>query len=253
MKVLKVIKIGGKIVESEHELATFVKRFADIEGPKILIHGGGVIATRIGMKLGIEAKLKEGRRITDRKSLDVMTMVYGGLINKQLVAKLQAAGCNAVGLSGADLNIIKARKRAPHPVDYGWVGDIEEVNDVVLEELLKKGITPVLAPLTHDGKGHLLNTNADAIASFVAGAMSARWSSRLVLCFNQPGVMNKGKVISELNFLLYRHLRETGIVTDGMIPKLDLGFQAIRSGVQSVRITAFHSVHEESKGTVLIK
>ncbi len=252
MKVLKVIKIGGKVAEKENDLATFLDQFAKIEEPKILVHGGGAAATRIGKKLGIEAKMMDGRRITDRESLDVITMVYGGLINKQLVAKLQAKGCNAMGLSGADLNIIRAEKRTPEPVDYGWVGDIREVGHTTLERLLEQGITPVLAPLTHDGEGNLLNTNADAVASFVAEAMCSKWDTELVLCFDQAGVMNQEKVISELNLLLYRHLRDSGTVTDGMIPKLDLGFQALQSGVQNVRITAFSSLNDESKGTVLV-
>lgn len=252
MNPVKVIKIGGKVAESEKDLNIFLDQFTAIEGLKVLVHGGGTIATKVGEKLGIEAQMVEGRRVTDRETLDIITMVYGGLVNKQLVAKLQSMDCNAVGLSGADLNLIKSNKRNPEPIDFGWVGDIEKVDHQVLIALLESGITPVIAPLTHDGNGNLLNTNADAIASFVARALSQHAQTELILCFDQPGVLNEGKVITEMNLLLYRHLRDTGVITDGMIPKLDLGFEALSGGVKKVRVTGFNTLNNHDHGTVLV-
>ena len=234
MNPVKVIKIGGKVAESKEDLDIFLNQFTAVDGLKVLVHGGGPIATKIGEKL------------------DIITMVYGGLVNKQLVAKLQSMNCNAVGLSGADLNLIKSKKRNPEPVDFGWVGDIEKVDHQVLIALLESGITPVVAPLTHDGSGNLLNTNADAIASFVARALSEHAQTELVLCFDQPGVLNKGKVITEMNLLLYRHLRDSGVITDGMIPKLDLGFEALSGGVSKVTISGFNALNNHDQGTVLV-
>lgn len=252
MNPVKVIKIGGKVAESEEDLGIFLDQFTAIEGLKVLVHGGGTIATRVSEKLGIKAQMVEGRRVTDRDTLDVITMVYGGLVNKQLVAKLQSMDCNAVGLSGADLNLIRSNKRNPEPVDFGWVGDIEKVDHQVLIALLESGITPVVAPLTHDGNGSLLNTNADAIASFVARALSKHAQTELVLCFDQPGVLNEGKVITEMNLLLYRHLRDNDVITDGMIPKLDLGFEALSGGVKKVRVAGFNTLNNHDQGTVLV-
>lgn len=252
MNPVKVIKIGGKVAESKEDLDIFLNQFTAVDGLKVLVHGGGPIATKIGEKLGIKTQMVEGRRVTDQETLDIITMVYGGLVNKQLVAKLQSMNCNAVGLSGADLNLIKSKKRNPEPVDFGWVGDIEKVDHQVLIALLESGITPVVAPLTHDGSGNLLNTNADAIASFVARALSEHAQTELVLCFDQPGVLNKGKVISEMNLLLYRHLRNSGVITDGMIPKLDLGFEALSGGVTKVTISGFNALNNHDQGTVLV-
>jgi acetylglutamate kinase len=179
-------------------------------------------------------------------------MVYGGLVNKKIVSKLQALGVNAVGLSGADLNIIPAKKRNPDPIDFGWVGDVDKVNAEWITEFLNKDVVPVLAPLTHNGIGNMLNTNADTIASIMASALSNDFETELILCFEQEGVMNKGKLITEMNLLLYRHLKDTGIVTDGMIPKIDLGFSALKSGVKKVSIRSFKNVAEQNSGTKLI-
>ncbi len=251
-EILKVVKIGGKVAEHDATLESFLRDFAEIKGPKLLVHGGGVIATKIGEKLGIKSEMVEGRRITDRATLDVVSMVYGGLVNKKIVAGLQALDINAIGLTGADLNIIQAKKRDVKPVDFGWVGDIEKVNGSALFGLIESDVVPVLAPLTHDGFGNMLNTNADAIASFVASALCKEMETELLLCFDQPGVLNEGKVIPEITRELYKQLKEARIITDGMIPKLDLGFQALAQGVSRVKITAFDAVNENHKGTVLL-
>jgi acetylglutamate kinase len=252
MNSLKVIKIGGKVIDDEQKLDTFLKSFASIEGPKILVHGGGSIASKMGERLGIIPKMIDGRRITDAETLEVITMVYGGLVSKKIVAKLQSYGANAVGLSGADLNIIPASKRDTKPIDFGWVGDVEKVNTEWLSEMLNKKVVPVLAPLTHDGKGNLLNTNADTIASSVASALTKIFDTELIFCFEQSGVMNQGKLITEMNLLLYRHLKDTSVVTDGMIPKIDLGFSALKANVKQVSIRSFENVAELESGTKLI-
>ncbi len=252
MDSVKVIKVGGKVIDDEQKLDTFLSKFAGIEGPKVLVHGGGTIASEMAQKLGIESKLIDGRRITDAETLKIITMVYGGLVNKKIVAKLQSAGQNAVGLSGADLNIIPAKKRPPKPIDFGWVGDIEQVEIQWISRFLKEGITPVLAPLTHDGAGNMLNTNADTIASTIATALAAHFDTELSFCFEQAGVLNKTKLITEINLLLYRHLKDTGVITDGMIPKLDLGFSALKGGVGHVSIRSFKHVQLSKSGTSLI-
>ncbi len=252
MKTLKVVKIGGKVIDDEQKLDSFLKDFASIKEPKVLVHGGGSIATKTGKRLGIKPNMIDGRRITDTESLEVITMVYGGLVNKKIVAKLQSLGINAVGLSGADLNIIPAKKRNPEPIDFGWVGDVEEVNTSWLARFLDNDVVPVLAPLTHDQQGHMLNTNADTIASSVATALSKDFESELIFCFEQPGVMNNGKLITKMNLLLYRYLKDGGVITDGMIPKLDLGFSAFKKGVE-VSIRSFEDVAKLESGTRLVK
>ncbi|WP_020404379.1 acetylglutamate kinase [Gracilimonas tropica] len=251
MKSVKVIKVGGKVIGDDQKLDRFLKSFAAIKEPKVLIHGGGSIASDIGKRLDIKPQMIDGRRVTDAETLEVITMVYGGLVSKSIVAKLQALGVNAAGLSGADLNIIPAKKRDPEPVDFGWVGDVEDVNTNWLTQFLNADVTPVLAPLTHDGAGNMLNTNADTIASSVASALSDDFDTELMFCFEQPGVMNDKKLITEMNLLLYRHLRDSGIVTDGMIPKLDLGFEALKNGAK-VSIRSFKDVAEPESGTTLV-
>lgn len=253
MSSLKVIKIGGKVAEDEETLDLFLEQFVQVVGPKILVHGGGVIATEIADKLGVETTMIEGRRVTSKPMLDIATMVYAGLVNKKLVAKLQARGVNAIGLSGADLNLILSKKRNPEPIDFGWVGDIEKVETQSLSNLLAVGVTPILAPLTHDGKGSLLNTNADSIASFVAKALSEMYQTELILCFDMPGVMNGDQLITEMNLLLYRHLKGINVIKDGMIPKLDVGFQALKAGVKKVSIKKFDSFNEPNSGTRLVQ
>lgn len=253
MEKVKVIKIGGKVAEEDSTLDAFLSDFVNIDGLKILVHGGGVIASKLGEKLGIKTTMIEGRRVTDKPTLDVATMVYGGLINKKIVAKLQALGSDSVGLTGADFSLIRSKKRNPEPIDFGWVGDIESVNGKELERLISQKIIPVLAPLTHDGEGNLLNTNADSIASYVAQELTSHFEVELILCFDMPGVMNGEKLIAEMNLLLYRHLLGIGIIKDGMIPKLDLGFQALKTGVKKVTVKSFSAVNDKGQGTRLIK
>lgn len=253
MKTVKVIKIGGKVIDDDQKLDDFLKAFVSVQQPKVLVHGGGSIASNMGERLGIKPNMVDGRRITDAETLEVITMVYGGLVNKKIVAKLQALGVNAAGLSGADLNIIPAKKRPTEPIDFGWVGDVEIVNTQWLIQFLDEGVIPVLAPLTHDGKGNMLNTNADTIASSVASALSSDFETELMLCFEQAGVMNKGQVVTEMNLLLYRYLKDSGEITDGMIPKLDLGFSALKNGVKNISIRSFEAVAESGSGTTLVR
>lgn len=253
MSEIKVIKIGGKVIDDEAKLDQFLQDFAQIDGGKILVHGGGKIASDVANKLGLESRMIDGRRITDSDMIDVVTMVYGGLVNKKLVAKLQALNCNAAGFSGADMNLIQSKKRNPEPIDFGFVGDIEQVDVAVLNSLLNEGIIPVIAPLTHDGNGQLLNTNADNIAGFITSGLAKFGNVALDLCFDLEGVMNGDKLISEMNLLLYRHLEGNGIIKEGMIPKLDLGFKALNAGAKKVRIVGFDVFKEEEKGTRLVK
>lgn len=240
MKRLFVIKIGGNVIDHEAALDEFLVDFARIDAPKILVHGGGKIATRIGDKLGIVSQYVQGRRITDDATIDLVTMVYGGLVNKQVVAALQAKGCNAIGLTGADGNCIPAVKRPVKDVDYGWVGDVKGVNAEALSTLIEGGMTPVMAPLTHDGSGHILNTNADTIASSVAVALSGLYSVRLIYCFEKKGVLEdinrEDSVISLINHENHARLLAEGKLADGIIPKIDNAFAAIDAGVGDVLI-----------------
>ena len=241
-KPLTVVKVGGAVLEDVASLAVFLDRFVSLPGLKILVHGGGRVATKLSEQLNIVSRLVEGRRITDANTLDVVTMVYGGLINKKTVAALQARGCNAGGFTGADMNLISADKRPVKDIDYGFVGDITRVNPEIFTLLLNNGITPVIAPLTHDGEGQLLNTNADTIASEIAGALSALFSVSLVFCFEKPGVLsdpdNDDSVIKDLTEASYLSFKEHGIIHSGMIPKIDNSFDALRKGVKQVIITS---------------
>lgn len=237
-----VIKVGGNVIDNPALLEKFLADFAAIPAKKILIHGGGKIATRVGDKLGIESRYVNGRRITDADTIDVVTMVYGGLVNKQIVAKLQSKGCNAIGLTGADANIIPAVKRPVKEVDYGFVGDITAA-DLQMEPvklMLDAGLTPVFSPLTHDGQGQILNTNADTIASSLAIALSSHYKVRLVYCFEKKGVLRNASdddsVINLINREIYKDLLAEGVLTDGILPKLDNAFSAIESGVKEVLI-----------------
>jgi len=253
---LIIIKVGGKIVEEEVSLRTLLKDFSRIAGAKILVHGGGKSATALAEKLGIETKIVDGRRITDAETLKVATMVYAGLVNKNVVAGLQAFGNNAIGLTGADLDIIRAAKRPVGAIDYGFVGDINWVNSQALAELLGNGAVPVIAPITHDGKGSLLNTNADTIASELGTSLCTRYEVRLVFCFEKPGVlMNEAddkSVISEIDPKMFEELKTKGIVTGGMIPKLENGFNALRKGVSAVVISNAQGISGGLRGTRLV-
>src|SRR5687767_7510564 len=241
MSKLFVIKIGGNVLDNPEALKKFLADFASIKEPKILIHGGGKIATRLGEQLGIEANYVNGRRITDSKTLDLVTMVYGGLVNKQIVASLQKLGCNAFGITGADGNMIKAVKRPVKDIDYGFVGDIkpDSVNSSLLYFMLKQNTVPVFAPLTHS-EGRMLNTNADTIASVLAVAMAKHFDVRLIFCFEKKGVLrdvdNTDSVIRHLPKNLYEDLLTKNAFADGILPKLENAYAAIGAGVKEVLI-----------------
>jgi acetylglutamate kinase len=252
LRGLFVIKIGGNVIDNEANLSAFLQDFASIQSPKILVHGGGKIATKIGEQLGVKSNYINGRRITDDDTIDLVTMVYGGLLNKKIVAQLQAKSCNAIGLTGADANIIPAKKRPitslsfgeglGEAVDFGWVGDIqnEMLNADRLTLFLENGITPVFAPLTHDEHGHILNTNADTIASSLAVALSQYYDVRLVYCFEKKGVLenvdDENSVIRNINKNKYRQLLSEKKLFEGIIPKIDNAFAAIDAGVKEVLI-----------------
>lgn len=240
-KKITVIKVGGKIVEEKGSLADLLDRFAAIEGDKVLIHGGGRSATKIAESLGIESRMVNGRRITDEPMLQVVTMVYGGLVNKNIVAGLQARGVNALGLTGADANIIRAHKRPVGEVDFGFVGDVDFADGNMLGRLIEQGIVPIVAPLTHDGKGNLLNTNADTMAAETAKGLAKLYDVTLTYCFEFSGVMRNpdeaDSLIPTINKESYKQLLADGIVSGGMIPKIDNAFNAIDNGVSQVIIT----------------
>ena len=252
---ITVIKVGGKIVEESNSLGDLLNRFANIEGHKVLIHGGGRSATRMAERLGIESRMVNGRRITDEETLQVVTMVYGGLVNKNIVAQLQARGINALGLTGTDCNIIKAHKRPVTDIDYGFVGNVDSVNAEMLARLIGQGIIPVIAPLTHDGKGSMLNTNADTMAAETAKALSAFFDVTLTYCFELPGVMrnpeDNDSLIPCITRATYRELLAEGTISGGMIPKIDNAFNAIENGVSEVVITKADSI-DGSQGTHII-
>ena len=260
MNKLYIIKIGGNVLDDEKELSSFLKDFASIQAPKILIHGGGKIATKIGEQLGIESNYIDGRRITDAHTRDLVTMVYGGLLNKQIVARLQIRHCNAIGVTGADGNLLKAMKRPVGKIDYGYVGDItpDDVNSTFLYFLLKQNVVPVFAPLTH-AQGEILNTNADTIASVLAISMSKHFDIRLIFCFEKEGVLkdvtDANSVIRNLNSDLYQKLLKEGSFHDGILPKLENAFTAIRSGVKEVLIGEhahlIANTGSETKGTLI--
>ena len=246
MEKLTVVKIGGKVIDSESQLSTILSDFSKIEGNKILIHGGGTMASQFGRKLGIEPKMVEGRRVTDAAALDIVTMIYAGLINKKIVALLQSYNCNAIGLSGADGNSIKTHKRINAHLDYGFVGDIDEVNSNMLTSLLRSGLSPVFSAITHDKKGQLLNTNADTIASTVASAMSKEFYVELLITFDLDGVLidptDSTSVMPVISKIEFEKLKAEKVVSEGMIPKLTNGFNALENGVSKVIITSFANI-----------
>lgn len=249
---ITVIKVGGKIVEEQSSLGNLLDRFTAIEGKKVLIHGGGRSATQMAERLGIESRMVAGRRITDEATLQVVTMVYGGLVNKNIVAQLQARGANALGLTGADCNIIKAHKRPVKEIDYGFVGDVEHTDGGMLSKLIEQGIVPVVAPLTHDGMGNMLNTNADTMAAETAKALSAHYDVTLMYCFEFPGVMrdpdDADSVIASITPDTFKELVADGTVSGGMIPKIENALNAIANGVTKVIITKADAI-DGTEGT----
>ncbi|MBQ7041811.1 MAG: acetylglutamate kinase [Muribaculaceae bacterium] len=252
---LTIVKVGGKIVEEPDTLAALLRDFASIDGFKLLVHGGGRSATKVAASLGVETKMIDGRRVTDAEMLQVVTMVYGGLVNKNIVAGLQGLGVDALGMTGADMNIIRSDRRPVKTVDYGFVGDVKEVNGEAIASLVRSGVVPVIAPLTHDGKGSLLNTNADTMAGETAKGLAEYFDVHLVFCFEKNGVLrdenDDDSVISEIDSASYAQLKEQGIVSGGMIPKLDNAFDAIESGVSEVIITKASSIGNLALGTHL--
>ena len=240
MAKLLIIKIGGNIIDDEKKLSSFLAEFASLPGAKILIHGGGKLATQLADKLGIEQKLIDGRRITDAETLKIVTMVYAGWVNKNIVAQLQSHHCNAIGLCGVDGDAILAHKRDHPVIDYGFVGDIDSINTSLLRNLLQQNISIVVAPITHDQQGQLLNTNADTVAMEIAKAMSAAFEVELIYSFEKKGVLmdinDENSVITKLDQKNYQQLRSKEKIFAGMIPKLDNAFQALSSGVRKVVI-----------------
>ena len=238
--MIQVIKIGGGVLENETQRNQFLQQFAAIEGPKVLVHGGGRLATTLADRLGVETQMIDGRRVTDKETLDIVTMVYGGLVNKQVVAQLQTMGVNAIGLTGVDGGWMKSVKRPiKNGIDYGYVGDVTEVNGFYLRMLIGMGLTPVIAPITYSAEGLLLNTNADTVASMTA--ISLEPEVQLTFCFEKAGVLSnpddESSLIPRITRESYTQLKANGIISGGMIPKIDNAFAAIEHGVQSVRIT----------------
>ncbi|MDR0995610.1 MAG: acetylglutamate kinase [Tannerella sp.] len=250
---MTLIKVGGKIVEEEGSLQTLLHDFAALPGKKVLVHGGGRSATHLAAQLGIESKMVGGRRITDADMLRVVTMVYGGLVNKNIVAGLEALGVRALGLTGADMDVIRSDKRPVGEVDYGYVGDVRRVDAQGLASLLNAGIVPVLAPLTHDGRGQLLNTNADTIAGETAKALAEAYKVELVFCFEKKGVLrdenDEDSLIPLLDKASFQRYVDEGLINGGMLPKLKNAFEALEAGVETVRITKAADLAEAGAGT----
>lgn len=255
MENITIVKVGGKIVEEQESLNRLLADFTSIQGKKLLVHGGGRSATKLAERLNIPTQMVDGRRITDDAMLEVVTMVYGGLVNKRIVAGLQANGINAMGMTGADMNIILSDRRPVKTVDYGWVGDVKHVNGDSIAKLLDEGVVPVIAPLTHDGKGNILNTNADTMAGETAKALAGLFNVTLVFCFEKEGVLrdenDDSSVIPVMDRNTYSELREEGIVVGGMIPKLDNSFATLDAGVKEVVITKASNLCNLSHGTHL--
>lgn len=251
---LTIVKVGGGIVEEETSLRRLLVAFSAIEGHKVLVHGGGRSATKIAAGLGIESRMVNGRRITDADMLNVVTMVYGGLVNKNIVARLQACGIDALGLTGADMNVIRSHKRPVKEVDYGFVGDVDTVDGSLLNDLIRRGIVPVMAPLTHDGEGHILNTNADTIAGETAKSLASYFDVTLIFCFEKKGVLrdadDEDSVIAHINEDDFKKYVTEGVIQGGMIPKLENSFDAIHAGVGRVIITQATAIDGNS-GTVI--
>ena len=255
MEKVTIVKVGGAIVEDNEQLAQLLTDFAAIPGKKVLVHGGGRRATKVAAALGIESKMVNGRRITDEQMLEVVTMVYGGLINKNLVAKLQAKGVNALGLTGADMDVIHSHKRpVKDGVDFGYVGDVERANGKMLQTLIQEGITPVMAPLTHDGNGNILNTNADTIASETAKALAPYYDVTLIYSFEKKGVLSNpdddNSVIPVITRSDFEKYQADGTIGGGMIPKIENALAAVDAGVKEVIITLATAI-DGKQGTVI--
>jgi acetylglutamate kinase len=252
---LTIIKIGGKLLDDEAQLGSALAAFANIEGPKILVHGGGKKGSEISRRLGIEPQMVNGRRITDAATLEVVTMVYAGLLNKTVVAKLQALNCNAIGLSGADGNAILSKKRGAGAIDYGFVGDVETVNNSLIINFLENKLTPVVSPITHDGRGQLLNTNADTIARTLAVSLAQDFEVTLKFCFEKNGVLldpsDDASVLPSLDFAAFEGYKSSGIISEGMLPKLDNAFAAKHGGVKAVWVCGIEGIAEQF-GTLIL-
>ena len=252
---ITIVKVGGAVVEDETQLAQLLKDFSAIEGKKVLVHGGGRKATKVAELLGIESKMVNGRRITDAEMLSVVTMVYGGLVNKTLVARLQANGVNALGLTGADMNVIRSHKRPiKDGVDFGFVGDVDTADGKMLSKLIEEGITPVMAPLTHDGQGNILNTNADTIASETAKALAPYYDVTLIFSFEKKGVLRNpdddDSVIPVITHEDFEKYKSDSTISGGMLPKIENALSAIDAGVSRVIITLATAIDGRS-GTII--
>ena len=255
-KDLHIIKIGGKLINDGQLLISFLEQFSQLSGPKILVHGGGSKATELSALLGIETRIIDGRRITDKDTLEVAIMVYAGLINKGIVGKLQGLGLQSIGLSGADMGIITSHKREIGDIDYGFVGDIDSINSSVLDRFMRDGVTPVICAITYEKSGQLLNTNADTIASKIATTMNEFYHSRLTYCFEYPGVLydlrSPELIMNSLSQDEFDQLRDQGIIAKGMIPKLSNGFDALTSGVENVRVCGVNNLSQWDNSTNLV-
>ena len=253
---LTVIKIGGEIINNPEQLQAFLADFSRLNEPKVLVHGGGKIATALSAKLGIETRMQEGRRITTKENLEVVTMVYAGLINKNITASLQSQQCNAIGLSGADASVIVASKRPSKPLDYGYVGDIQSINSKVIDTFVQSQMVPVFSAICHDGKGQLLNTNADTIATEIAIAMSEKYDTELIYCFDKKGVLmdvnDNDSVVEKINTDVYRNLREKKVIHDGMLPKMENAFHALNHKVSKVMIGNTDFIKDRTEAHTLL-
>lgn len=252
---LTIVKLGGNCMDDQSLLHSFLRNFTELPGTKILVHGGGKIASQLGKKLGIPVQMIDGRRVTDTQTLDLITMVFAGLLNKKIVAHLQSLGCNAMGLSGADGNLVQSRKRSAVPVDFGFAGDPQAVNCGLLNNMRISGLTPVIAPVTHDGMGQLLNTNADTIASVIASSLSAYYDVHLLFAFDKNGVLENpaddSSVVSSLSKSDFVELKENGKIHNGMLPKLRAGFDALEKGVLRVTLQHVTALRHDSPATQL--
>ena len=250
-----IVKIGSNILEDEKILTTFLNDFSKIENTKILIHGGGKIATKLSEKLGVKTILNKGRRITSSENLEIATMVYAGLINKKIVSNLQGKNCNALGLSGGDANCILSKKREASPIDFGWVGDVKFVNSALIKKFLAIGIVPVFCAIGHNGYGQLLNTNADTIAAEIAISMSKYYETELIYCFEKIGILkdinNEKSIIQKINHKKYLKLIKNGIISKGMIPKVENCFYALKNQVSNVVIGNSKVIFKNEKFTTL--